>query len=204
MFCLGCQSRTELVIGVATDLRAKGDIDLLKLVASRNDTPLVQTEWPLSDSAGTKYELPGSFGLYSADGSAVDVQISVKAYRGGNLIVDRETELTLISGQTLFLRNALISSCAFGKGPICDTSENCVDGVCQKRQIDASRLPSYRADLVTKTECATPVQYVVSSSGDPMASLGDGCSPDESCHEGVCWKGTTGGSMPILDAAVTD
>jgi hypothetical protein len=192
------------VIGVATDLRAKGDIDLVKLVASRNDTPLVQTEWPLSDVAATKYELPGSFGLYSGDGSAVEVEISIKGYKGGNAVVGRDTTLTLVSGQTLFMRNALISACVYGKGPVCDASESCVDGVCQKRQVDATRLPKYRSDLVTKTECTTPVPYVVSSTGDPMSSLGDSCPAGESCHEGLCWKGTTGGSMPIMDAAVTD
>jgi hypothetical protein len=203
---VGCSSRTELVIGVATDLRAKMDIDVVKLVASRNDTPLVQTEWPLSDTAGTKYELPGSFGLYSGDGSAVEVQIAIKGYKGMNVVVSRDTTLTLVSGQTLFMRNALVSACVFGKGPVCNTNETCVDGVCQKRTVDATRLPKYSADLVTKTECTPPVQYIVSSTGDPMSSVGDTCGSDESCHEGVCWKGTTGGSMPIMnmDAAVTD
>ena len=119
----GCTSRTEIVVGVATDLKARGQVDLVKFVASRNGTPLVQHEWTLSDVPAGIYELPGSFGLYSADGSEPRVELQVLGYKGKELITERDSILSLISGQTLFLRMALVSDCSALSGPTCAATE---------------------------------------------------------------------------------
>jgi hypothetical protein len=188
LYCAGCSDRTEVIVGVATDLQAMGQIDLVRLTASRQGTPIVQTEWPLVDVPAGRYELPGSFGLYSADGSETLIELSVKGYKSNNLVADRESQLSLVSGQTLFLRQTLTAACSPGARPQCKSDENCVEGVCQPATIDAHRLPQFRSELVTHLECTGGVHYIVSSTGMPMPTLADSCPADHDCHEGTCWK----------------
>jgi hypothetical protein len=186
--CAACQQRTEIIVGVVSDLQAKAQIDTVRLIASRNGVPIVMPpDWLLTDAAGVQPEIPGSFGLYAGDGSEPAIEISLKAFLNNNIIADREATLSLVSGQTLFLRLSLTSACAPGARPACQSDENCVEGTCQKKAIDAHRLPAYRGELVTNTECSGPVSYIVSSTGAAMGSLGDTCASGE-CHEGTCWK----------------
>jgi hypothetical protein len=187
--CAACQQRTEIIVGVATDLRAMGQIDSVALVAERSGVVVVMpAEWMLSDAAGQPYEIPGSFGLYSGDGSETAFDVSVKGFLKNNLVADREATLSLVGGQTLFLRLSLTAACAPGVRPACQADESCVEGTCQKKALDAHRLPAFRGELVTSTECNSGTSYVVSSTGMPMASLGDTCPNSGECHEGTCWK----------------
>jgi len=189
MAVCACQQRTEIIVGVATDLRALGQIDTVRLVAERNGVVIVQpADWMLSDAAGQPFEIPGSFGLYSGDGSETAFDVSVKGFLSKNIVANREATLSLVSGQTLFLRLSLTAACKPGVGPACQADESCVEGTCQKKAIDAHRLPAFRGELVTSTECNSGTSYVVSSTGMPMASLGDTCPNGGECHEGTCWK----------------
>jgi hypothetical protein len=187
MLAAGCGERTEIVVGVATDLRATAQIDHVRFLASRQGAPLVDTPWDLTEVAGKQPELPGSIGLYSADGSEVSVDVSVRGYLKNNLIVDREATLKLKKGRTLFVRMTLTAECQPGIGPACTAGETCIEGTCQAQPIDSNLLPDYRPELVTKTECDGPLAFVVSSTGAAMEKLGTTCAAG-SCHEGVCWK----------------
>jgi hypothetical protein len=206
VLCAACQNRTEIVVGLATDLRAMGQIDLVRLIASRQGTPIVQTDWMLTDMSGGQFELPGSFGLYSSDGSETAITLSVKAYKSNNLVVDRESSLSLQPGETLFLRQTLNGECRPGVGPSCLDTDSCVEGTCQPRAIDAHRLPDYRSELVSKTECDGPVNYIVSSTGAPMDKLGSICPAGKECHEGTCWTSLPGSDLSVgnLDLSVRD
>jgi hypothetical protein len=206
VLCAACQNRTEIVVGLATDLQAMGQIDLVRLIASRQGTPIVQTDWILTDMSGGQFELPGSFGLYSSDGSETAITLAVKAYKSKNLIVDRESSLSLLPGETLFLRQTVTAACRFAVGPSCLDTESCVEGTCQPRAIDAHRLPEYRSELVTKTECDGPVNYIVSSTGAPMGKISSTCPAGKECHEGTCWTSVPGSDLSVgnLDLAVVD
>jgi plastocyanin len=185
---VGCKDRTEVVIGVATDLRARNQIDLVKFLASRNGAPIIEHEWPLSDVPLGLYELPGSFGLFTDDGSEPRVELDIQAFHGKDLVVDRQSILSLVSGQTLFVRMALTSDCSALNGPTCKSDETCIEGVCQPRTFDAHHFPKYRPELVRSIECAGGPQYIVSSTGNPMPMLGAGCQGSDWCQEGTCYK----------------
>ena len=63
MLALGaCGTRTEVVVGVATDLSTPARIDRLRMrVTDGNGRLVVAREWPLSGPGA--FKLPGSFGV---------------------------------------------------------------------------------------------------------------------------------------------
>ena len=94
LLAVACARRTELVIGVATDLDRPGEIDEVTLtVKDAFDTPLASNTWPVNPRVGGYTDLPGSiglmpsaslnekgFGLYEpCHGSAPDIAGSGKA-----------------------------------------------------------------------------------------------------------------------------
>jgi hypothetical protein len=198
---LGCTGRTEIVVGVATDLQARGQIDTVRFLASRNGTPLVDHTWSLAEVPLGLYELPGSFGLYSPDGSQPRVELSVMGYQGKTVIAERDSVLSLLSGETLFVRMGLVSDCGALNGPNCAADESCVEGVCRPRLVDAHRLPSYSKDLVGALACDSGTRFIVSSTGAPMPLHGAGCRADEFCQEGTCYK-YLAGEQPSTAMAV--
>ena len=202
LLAFGCTGRTEIVVGVATDLRAKGQIDLVRFTASRNGVPLFSHEWPLSDVPAGMYELPGSFGIFSSDGSEPRVDLSLLAFQGNNMIADRESVLSLVSGQTLFLRMGVTSACNLSNGIKCASDESCVEGICEKRLLDAHLLPKYRPELVTSVDCSSTVHYIDSSTGVAMPVLKSSCAGNDVCHEGTCLHSPSSMTMqPQFDAS---
>jgi hypothetical protein len=190
LLLLGCGERTEIVVGVATDLQARGQIDLVSFVASRSGTPVVSHSWDLSDKPAGHYELPGSFGLYSPDGSEVGIELSVKAFRAGLQVTERDALLHLVQGKTLFTRMGVVADCGLLSQPTCAANETCVEGLCRPKEILAARLPSYRPELVDHIACDSGTQFAVSSTGMamPLLSPGATCAADEFCQEGTCYK----------------
>ena len=185
----GCAQRTEIVVGVATDLKARGQIDSVQFIASRNGTPIVMPPpWMLADQPAGSYELPGSFGIYSPDGSETRVELTVKGFLGDTLVTERDSIVSLVSGSTLFMRLSIVGDCGQLSTPTCAAGETCVEGVCRPVAQDSHRFPPYRRELVTSTECDSGTHFVVSSTGVPMASSGTTCAADEYCQEGTCYK----------------
>ncbi len=184
----GCQGRTEIIVGVATDLRAKNQIDHVDLTALRNGKPTIHQPWNLADVPAGLYELPGSFGLYSPDGSEPTIELQVLGSRGGPLVVERTSIVSLISGKTLFLRLGLVGDCDLTDGPSCPTGSSCIEGVCRANEVDPQRLPAYRRELVDHVACVSGTNFVVSSTGIPMPALATDCAADEFCQEGTCLK----------------
>ncbi len=185
----GCTGRTEIVLGVATDLKARGQLDNVTLTASRDGIPVINHSWSLTDVPAGTFELPGSFGIYSPDGSEPRVQIDVKGFLNGNLVVDRQSLLALVSGETLFTRMALVSDCNSIDGPTCSATQSCIEGVCRDTVVNAHTFPIYSPPLVTHVACQSGAQLIVSSSGDPMPQLPGttGCGVNEFCQEGTCY-----------------
>jgi hypothetical protein len=200
----GCASRTEIVVGVATDLRAKGEIDLVRFVALRNGTPIIQHEWPLADLPAGRYELPGSFGLYSPDGSQPRVDLDVLAFRGSDQVVKRKSIVSLVSGQTLFMRLGLVGDCNAIDGPTCAADEACVEGVCRPNLVDGRRLPKFAKKLVDHVACNSGSQFIVSSTGTPMPTTGNDCDAKQFCQEGTCLNLLPGELGPAQQAVWVD
>src|SRR5262245_9881678 len=123
---VGCTGRTEIVVGVVTDLKARGQIDLVQFQALRNGAVVVGHEWDLADVPANQYELPGSFGIYSPDGKEVPVELVVSGLRDRAPVVERRSLVTLVSGQTLFLRMGLVGDCGTLDGPTCSPGEGCI------------------------------------------------------------------------------
>ena len=164
VFCwAACSGRTEIVVGVATDLKATGQIDRAQFTASRNGVPVVDQECMLVAVPSGQYELPGSFGIYSADGSEPRVELSVKGFKGTDLVTQRDSVVSLISGQTLFMRLGIVADCGALSAPACAAGETCVEGVCRQIAVDARRLPVFRKELVGSTECDSGTHFIVSS-----------------------------------------
>jgi len=184
----GCKEKAELVLGVATDLRARGQLDEVRLSAKRDGVEVVANQWTLADARPGRFELPGSFGLYSREGAESRVDVTIDGYKEGRLIATRPAKLSLVRGKTLFLRLTIVADCRQPDGPACPDGEACVEGACRPQPIDAQALPIYRVDLVDKLPCSSGTQYIVTTTGDPLPVDGAGCAADEVCQEGLCIK----------------
>src|SRR5438046_2584426 len=89
----GCTTkRTEIVVGVATDLSAPGALDQVKLEIYRNNKIAFDIPpWDVPGAAGDKFVLPASFGLYADDGTEPRVEVLVHGLKGGREIVMRRS-----------------------------------------------------------------------------------------------------------------
>jgi len=183
-----CKDKSELVIGVATDLRARGQLDQVKLSARRDGVEVIANEWTLADARPERFELPGSFAIYSRGGNEPRVDLSVDGYKEGRLITTRPAKLSLVRGRTLFVRLTLVADCRQPDGPACPDGQACIEGACRPQEIEPRGLPEYRVDLVDKLPCASGTQYIVTTTGDPLPVEGGGCASDEVCQEGICMK----------------
>ncbi len=176
----GCQPRTEVVIGLLSDLKIPDGLDAVALDARRDDVPVVQPIWPRD----APLILPGSFGLYSPDGSATDLTVIVTGFHQNHMLMTRTAQVTLIPGRTLFMRMALASACASVAS--CKSDETCIDGACAPLDVDARTLPDFTPDLVDAIACASGPSWVNGASGEPLP-VGSGCPSGGVCREGACY-----------------
>jgi hypothetical protein len=182
------QSRTELMIGVATDLRAPTALDSAQLVVSRtmDGVVLQQVQWDISGIANQPFNLPGSYGIYS-DGDEVRLDVALQGFKGGRPIVSRRAVLNLVEGKTLFFRMGLTAGCVDRTD--CTGSQTCVEGVCLEQGLDARQLPDFSDDLTTTLTCASGPMYIDTSNGAPMPlSANAAMCPADLCVEGACRK----------------
>lgn len=184
----GCREKAEIVLGVATDLRARGQLDEVRLSAKRDGVEVVSNRWELADARPGKFELPGSFALYSREGAEARVDVAIDGYKEGRLVATRPAKLSLVRGRTTFLRLTIVADCREPDGPACPDGEACVEGACRPQPIDGQALPTYRPELVDKLPCASGTRYIVTTTGDPLAVDEAGCAADEVCQEGLCIK----------------
>ena len=102
----GCRPRTEIVLGVATDLRAPMALDNVHIDILRDGVPVEQQDWPIPGTRTGLFILPGSFGVYSSDGSTPRVEVIVTGTKGIKDIVRRRSLFSLV-GDRMWLRGAL-------------------------------------------------------------------------------------------------
>ena len=201
----GCQ-RTEILIGVITDLRAPGIIDRVKLQAYRDgrktpdQVPDLEFDWDIPGIPNQPYELPGSFGVYSPNGQPVKVETVVTGYLSSSSRVERRSITSLVPGKTLFLRMGLVAGCLDRKD--CAQGETCIEGVCKDPFIDSRTLPEFNDELVTHVTCGAP-GFINTATGNPVPTMGD-MRCNGQCVEGTCYvppPGVDAGTEPSADGS---
>ena len=195
----GCAKRTEVVVGIATDIEAPDAIDEVQLRVTREGVPLFNQSWEVSGLIGKPFELPGSFGLNSPDGSAPRVEVAVVGLKAEKEILKREAVVTLVGDKTLFMRMALVKRCIPTE---CQPGFTCIEGRCQDSTVDGKILPDYVTDLEKSVTCSSGTRFVNTSTKLPLPVMGSGdCEPDETCGEGICYKPAEPGVLPEVSGS---
>lgn len=179
LFGAACQPRSELVVGIVTDLPVPSELDLVTLEADQSEgVPIEQREWPRDGAL----VLPGSYGLYTDNGTAPALTLTVAGYRGAKRLVERRATATLVVGKTLYLRLGLAGAC---ETVSCPAGQTCIDGACAGESVDPAALPDYRPERVGEVDCASGPVWIDTASGQPLP-VGGGCASGERCQEGLC------------------
>src|SRR4051794_3850519 len=78
----GCvEKRTQIVVGVATDMPAPDLLDRVRLTVLRDGVTTQQESWTITGLPAQPFELPGSFGVFSDDGSEPRIEIVLEGDR---------------------------------------------------------------------------------------------------------------------------
>jgi hypothetical protein len=184
----GCRSRTELMIGVATDIRAPDVLDEVQLSVTRTSDGFTEelVSWQITGQLDQPFNLPGSYGVYAPDGNPITVQLDLTGNKNGAPVVTRRAILGLVDGQTLFYRLGLTAGCQTMQD--CGSPNmSCIEGTCKDVHLDSSTFPAFTTDLVTTLTCDSGVNYIDTSTGSPMTRSADAPScPPGQCSEGTC------------------
>jgi len=189
--------RTEVVIGVATNLDAPAQISSVLMTVSRDGVPLVVQTWDLPGVPAGQFELPGAFGVYADDGSEPRIEVELVGLLGTQELLHRRAVFALIKEQTLFLRLTLVDSCQHRTD--CAADHTCVEGKCTAAEIDSRTFPGYVTDMEKTLSCSGSIVYKDTGTKQPMQVTGS-CAANETCSEGTCFKmpgmGGDGGVPP--------
>jgi hypothetical protein len=182
--------RTQIVVGVITNLSAPDVLDQVSMKVMREGVPLLSHDWDLPGRPAQAYELPGSYGIYSADGSEPRVEVSLVGLKQGREVLRRQSIFSLAKNQTLFTRMALVQSCETVGCPDKD-SQTCVEGKCVPMLIQSTRFPLYVQGMDDKVMCRGQTVFVHTGNKSQVPLLNPAkptCSDDEECIEGTCYK----------------
>ncbi len=186
----GCaaKKRTEIILGLATDVDAPMPLRSVTLQVFNPPTASVvadEQDLQISGSLDEDYELPGTYGVYSADGAADRVRVLLTAIDNhGATLVERSAVLSLIPQETLFVRLGVVSACE--QMLDCGAGNTCIEGRCQPEEIASWRLPAYVAGMEDQIACATATTFVDTSTKQPLQVTGTACPGGGTCLEGVC------------------
>jgi hypothetical protein len=192
MVCALCAAacttkRTEVVIGVATDLPAPGALDQVKLEIYRNNVLAFDIPpWDVPGTAQGQFILPASFGVYADDGSEPRVEVLVHGIKNNQITVTRRAILSLIKEKTLFLRMALVQRCA-SRAECPDPSASCVEGRCKSAIVDPRALPVYSQGIEGVIACSSGTNFISTAGNMPLPVMG-ACTSSQYCEEGVCYN----------------
>lgn len=192
------KKRTEIVVGLATDLSAPAPLQLVTLEVTRaadgaDAAPLGELSYTISGAPNVIYELPGTYGIYSETGTADRVRVELTAYDDQERkLVVRSAVFNLVPERTLFVRLGVISACEGMTD--CGAGMTCIEGRCMSEEIDSSRLPTYEPGLESKIECAGATTFVDTGTKQLLTPIAATCASG-TCSEGVCLSPSgTGGA----------
>jgi len=194
MVATGCseKKRTEVVLGLATDLDAPTPLSRVNLLVSAPGFPLTTGEdRVISGDPGRSYTIPGTYGVYSSAGTADRVRVKLTAFDENNqVLVVRTAVFSLVPEKTLFVRLGVVSAC-LGKFD-CGDGQTCIDGRCQSETIDTATLPEYHAGDENVLACASSVSYA-NTGTKQLLTVADAPCASGVCAEGVCLTPPPGG-----------
>ena len=204
----GCQLRTEVVVGVVSDLMQPKEIDTVSLQVQDAFDDVVNTrQWELGADGG--YTVPGSFGLLPQDDKNASFTITLQGGHSttdinGNTVftpnVERKITTNFILGRTTFLRIGLMRSCYMKPMGFCGAGQTCVDGSCRSVMMDSTVLPDYvnRAEFIA--ECGDAAALGL----DPPSGA-NGCNAPYECIDDSCQKlGGVASDLAYVDTAIPD
>lgn len=226
----GCtRDRTQVMLGVLTNLFAPGELSQVRLSITRNQVPVQDRKWSIPGTLRGDYQLPGSVGIFSEDGEPIDIAVTLSGFRGPDNdplngapmteIVRRESQFTLVPGQTLFARMALAVNCVSTLEPGaprgCAAGQTCVEGRCVQALVDSARFLPYAPGMERAVQCRSGREardYHDTETADvniplgqrpklPLSGSGQ-CQRDQECIEGTCYK--LGSAAPLDLSAASD
>jgi hypothetical protein len=188
----GCTTpRTEVVIGVATDLTAPDMIDKVQLSILRDGVQVFVTDPPWTLGKGpADISLPVLFGAFAEQSETPSIEVKIDGTLNDNVVVERTAVFSLVKEQTRFYRMALVSSCKTRNCGDPD-SNTCIEGACVPNDVDSSVFPTYTDGMETQVSCSgTPaIMFRDTRTGNPMPMVGSGACPQgQHCQEGTCYK----------------
>jgi hypothetical protein len=181
--------RNEVVIGLFTDLDQPGGGSGLGLnrvvITTRKQQQVIATDDRLVGWGGSGEPLPGTYAVYTDDGSTPTLNVEVLGYDGGGAqVASRRALFALPRGRTTFLPLGLAKACFEVH---CQTGFSCADGHCIDEAVNAEALPDYRPELLHTLECRGASQFVDTTTDQPLPISGDGsCPVGAQCREGSC------------------
>jgi hypothetical protein len=150
----GCKHKSQLVVGVITNLKVHNELSDVEMDLSRNGVVFQSLSWPISDQKALDFVLPGSFTLYSESGGAPVIDVVVNGLAGDKIAVVRHATVQLQSEQDLFFRMSLVQKCATGQAiSTCPDGMSCIEGICKVDTVDAHTLKAYTAERASTIEC---------------------------------------------------
>ena len=159
--CLcACAKNTEVVVGLATDIRTPDSIDAVEMyILDEGGHELQHQSWSLLST-----HLPASISVVDRGAASTKFTVVVE---GTHLVghrsdgtplsdtrVTRRAQLGFVDGKRLFVRLALTSDC-MGTDKLCPSGETCVNGVCQASAIDPASLPVWSPQIETTAQCGS-------------------------------------------------
>lgn len=171
----GCKvPRTEVVVGILTDIASKSPLARVRLTVSRNMVPALDTAQDPTPSPAVLRHL-GTFGIYTLERREPPFQIDLiglKMADDNSPELLRQTRiLSFVDERTLYLSMSLLQSCI---GVKCATNETCDDGRCVPQAVDPATLP----DFVEGADMAAPPPPERPDLAIPDLAMPDLAKPD--------------------------
>jgi hypothetical protein len=173
------KDRTEIILGMATDLRAPAplasvEVQIFDISDPASTRTLYDIPFDITGTPAQSYNLPATFAVYSANGSADRFRAVLTASdTQGTPLVVRTAVMSLVPEKTLFVRLGLVGAC---QGmDTCGTGQTCVDGACATEDIDSSLLPEYVTGVESEIQCASDTNFIDTSTGQPLKVTGTAC-----------------------------
>ena len=194
----GCAKRTEVVVGVSTNLSLPTDVDSL-VVDVRDTAGGTLVHQSLALGAAGLPSLPGSIGLSPRSDPAAEFIVEVTGSKSGKPLVVRKARLRFVDGRTLFLRLSLSSACSGQLDGACPADQWCQAGACRPIAVDASTLPDYVDGDEQRAQCGD--DYLAYQLAPPPAS---DCPMGEVCIDDSCVVGVAPPDLAAVEAGVAD